>query len=125
MKAESLKKAPVHELSALYEEAAIRHGAASLNGEHRVANAQYKRLLAAWMELRSRGEEGRAALLRLMNEGTPPVQVWAASHVLEFGPAAAEAKLEQLAKGAPGLARHDAEMTLKEWRAGNLTFPAD
>jgi hypothetical protein len=51
------------------------------------------------------------------------VQVWAASHVLEFAPADAEAMLERLARGAPGIARLDAEMTLKEWRAGNLTFP--
>lgn len=122
MKSEPLKKVSVHELSALYEGAAVRHGEASQKGDHRTANAQYKRLLAAWKELRSRGDEGRAALLHLMDARNLHVQVWAASHVLEFAPEAAEARLERLAHEAPGLARLDAELTLKEWRAGNLTF---
>lgn len=106
----------------MYEEAAALHGQASRDGDHRAANAQYKRLTASWKELRGRGDEGRAALQQLMSSSNPHVQVWAASHVLEFAPGPAEALLEQLASGPPSVVRLDAEMTLKEWRAGHLRF---
>jgi len=122
LKQEKVKKASTRELSAMYEEAAALHGQASREGEYRVANAQYKRITAVWKELQGRGDEGRAALLQLMSSSNPHVQVWAASHVLEFAPGPAEALLERLAGGPPSVVRLDAEMTLKEWRAGNLKF---
>ncbi len=121
----SLKNALIEELCTTYEEAATLQWQAIQGGTSRAANAQYKRLVAAWKELRSRGEEGQAALLRLMHSSNPHVRGWAASHVLEFDPAAAEAELTQLANGPPSPVRLDAEMTLREWRAGRLTFPYD
>jgi hypothetical protein len=120
-----MKSASLHDLVAMYEEAADLHGQASQNGDHRLANAQYKRVTAAWMQIRGRGEKGRSALVRLMGSANPHVRCWAASHVLEFDPRTAEAELERLASGPPGVARLDAEMTLREWRAGTLSFPAD
>ncbi|MBZ4419876.1 DUF2019 domain-containing protein [Myxococcus sp. RHSTA-1-4] len=125
MKRESMKGASIPDLMARYEEAAGLHGQASQDGNHRLANAQYKRVTATWMELRSRGEEGRSALVRLMGSANPHVRGWAASHVLEFDPRAAEAELERLASGPPGVARLDAAMVLREWRAGTLSFPTD
>ena len=122
MKRNAPKNASLRDLSAQYEEAAGLHGETSRTGNPRTANAQYKRIVAAWKELRGRGEEGCAVLLQLMANSNPHVRVWAASHVLEFDPGAAEAELERLASGPPSIARSDAEMTLKEWRAGNLTF---
>ena len=120
-----MEKASIDELRAMYEEAAARHGQASTEGNHRVANAQYKRIVAAWKALRAKGEEGRTRLVQLMGSSNPHVRVWAASHVLEFDPRSAEAELEQLAKGPPSVVRLDAEMTLREWRAGNLKFADD
>ena len=122
MKHKPVEKASIDQLWAMYEEEAALHGQASREGEHRVANAQYKRIVAVWKELRSRGEAGRAALVRLMGSSNPHVRAWAASHVLEFDPRSAEAELERLANGPPSIVRLDAEMTLKEWRAGNLRF---
>ncbi|CAM4522789.1 hypothetical protein COEX109129_40040 [Corallococcus exiguus] len=37
----------------------------------------------------------------------------------------AEAELERLALGPAGVVRLDAEMTLSEWRAGNMKFTED
>jgi HEAT repeat protein len=122
LKSKPLKKASIHELEVMYEEAAALHGQASREGSHRVANAQHKRILAVWKELRERGETGRVALVRLMGSSNPHVRAWAASHVLEFDPRSAEAELERLANGPPSIVRLDAEMTLKEWRAGHLKF---
>ncbi len=122
MRHKPLAKASSEELGSMYEEAAALHGQASREGEHRVANAQYKRIVAVWKELRSRGEAGQATLVQLMGSSNPHVRCWAASHVLEFDPRSAEAELERLANGPPSIVRLDAEMTLKEWRAGNLKF---
>ena len=121
----SLKNALIEELCTTYEEAATMQWQAIQEGSSRTANTQYKRIVAAWKELRSRGQEGQAALLRLMRSSNPHVRGWAASHVLEFDPGTAEAELTRLANGPPSPVRLDAEMTLREWRAGRLTFPHD
>ncbi|MFP2960779.1 DUF2019 domain-containing protein [Myxococcus sp. 1LA] len=122
MKQESLSGASIQELKSMYEEASSSHGEASASGNHRAANAQYKRIAAAWRELRRRGREGRSALTDLIRSSNPAVRAWAASHVLEFAPELAEAELERLASGPPSVTRLDAEVTLSEWRAGNLKF---
>jgi hypothetical protein len=122
LKSKSIAKASTEDLRTLYEEAAALHGQASREGAHRTANAQYKRIVTVWKELRSRSEAGRVALMQLMGCSDPHVRCWAASHFLEFDPRSAEAELERLANGPPSIVRLDAEMTLKEWRAGNLKF---
>lgn len=121
----SSKEASIHELSAIYEDAAAIHGQATRDGNSRTANAQYKRIIVVWNELRRRGDDGRAALSRLMGSSNPHVRGWAASHVLEFEPEAAEPELTRLAQGPPSPVRLDAEMTLKEWRAGRLKFTGE
>ncbi|MBN9682540.1 MULTISPECIES: DUF2019 domain-containing protein [unclassified Corallococcus] len=122
MKQTSLKQASIHELTAAFAKAAELHGQASVEGKHRSANAQYDKLIATSRELRARGEDGRSALTGLLEDSNPRVRLWAASHALEFAPALAEAELERLAQGPAGVVRLDAEMTLSEWRAGNLKF---
>jgi hypothetical protein len=118
----TLKKASVAELSSMYEEAATTQWQELQAANAKAANAQYKRVVSIWKELRSRGKEGQAALSMLMASSNPHVRVWAASHVLEFDPGPAEAELARLADGPPSIVRLDAEMTLKQWRAGKLKF---
>lgn len=118
----SLKKSSVAELSTLYEEAAMMQWQALQDANAKAANIQYGRIEAIRRELRNRGREGESALLTLMGSNNPHVRAWAAAHVLEFDPKRAEAELEQLANGPPSMVRLDAEMTLKQWRAGKLSF---
>lgn len=117
-----LEKLSLQELASIYAEAAAAHGQASGSGDHRKANAQFRRIDAAWKELRTRGREGPDALSSLLDDANLHVRGWAASHALESAPQAAESVLEQIASGPPGIARFNAEMTLREWRAGNLKF---
>lgn len=117
-----VEKMSLQELASLYEDAAAAHGQASESGDFRKANSQFRRIDAAWKELRSRGNEGEGAVASLMDSANPHVRGWAASHALESNPQAAEAVLEALSRGPPSIARFNAEMTLKEWRAGNLKF---
>ncbi|NBC45912.1 DUF2019 domain-containing protein [Corallococcus exiguus] len=114
-----------HPLVRTYVEAAELHGQASVEGKHRAANTQYARLITAWRELRAQGKDGRSALTGLLQDSNPRVRLWAASHALEFAPVLAEAELERLALGPAGVVRLDAEMTLSEWRAGNMKFTED
>ncbi|MFY2556407.1 DUF2019 domain-containing protein [Corallococcus terminator] len=118
----SLEKLSLQELASMYEEAAAAHGQSSESGDHRKANAQFRRIDAVWKELRTRGSEGPGALSNLMDHANLHVRGWAASHALESAPRAAESVLEMIANGPPGIARFNAEMTLREWRAGNLKF---
>ena len=114
-----------HSLVRTHAEAAELHGRASIDGDHNSATVQYARLIAAWRELRAQGEDGRSVLTGLLHDSNPRVRLWAAPHVLEFAPALAEAELERLAQRPVGVVRLDAEMTLSEWRAGNLQFTQD
>lgn len=106
----------------MYEEAVTLQWQALQDANAKAANAQYKRIVAIWQELRSRSTEGQAALSALMASSNPHVRAWAAAHVLEFDPSRAEAELERLANGPPSIVRLDAEMTLKQWRASKLSF---
>ncbi|WP_372241064.1 DUF2019 domain-containing protein [Corallococcus terminator] len=115
-----MRRALPSELEAAYAEAAVRQGRASLEGDFRTANAQQKTLVAVWGELRTRGEEGQASLLRLLDHQEQDVRVWAASHALSFAPARAEEVLERACHASPSPSRLNAEMTLREWRAGRL-----
>ncbi|RYZ42733.1 MAG: DUF2019 domain-containing protein [Myxococcaceae bacterium] len=120
MKTMSMRRASPDDLEAAYAEAAVRQGRASLEDDFRTANAQQKTIVAVRGELRSRGEEGQASLLRLLGHHEQDVRVWAASHVLSFAPAQAEEVLERACQASPSPSRLNAEMTLREWRAGRL-----
>ena len=47
-----------------------------------------------------RGEEGKLALLDLLNHPDPHVRTWAAAHSLAFAPERAEATLVELVQAA-------------------------
>lgn len=70
-----------------------------------------------------RGEEGRMALLDLLNHPDPHVRTWAAAHSLEFAPDRAEATLNEVAQSDVGIVSFDAEITLEQWKKGELKFP--
>jgi hypothetical protein len=79
-------------------------------------------ILSIRRELRTRGVEGRAALIGLLEHPASEVRVWAASDVLEFAPDKAEPILEVLAESGKPSAAFDARATLEEWRAGRLKW---
>jgi len=122
MKTEELGDASLETLTSNYASAAAAHGLSSTTGDHCQANKEYKTLAEICKELRRRGIDAQKHLLSLLDNKTPYVRLWAASHSLEFSPKSAENVLEHLAKcgGVPGF---DAEITLQEWRKGTLKFP--
>jgi hypothetical protein len=105
-----------------YRSAARLHGRATAVGDSQSANHAHKTIALAYRTLRTRGPGGQAKLLPLIRDPDVGVRTWVSAHALEFAPAAGEPALVELA-AEPGLVGFGAKMTLKEWRAGRLSFP--
>ena len=87
------------------------------------ANKLFEEAHAQFKVLRG-SDEGRAGIAALMNDPNPYVASAAATHSLLWTPGPATAALEAMeeADGVPWQVRISAEYTLKEWRAGRLSF---
>jgi hypothetical protein len=122
MKIEKVSNADTVHLVEAYRNAAKLHGEATDTGDHRAANKSAELIAAIYAELRRRGTAAQRELLPLLTDPVAGVQLWSASHALEFSPDDGESVLKQLSSRGPFLGL-TAEMTLKEWRAGRLRFP--
>ncbi len=120
MKQVPLESLTIFELTARIEKAASLHGQATERGDYRVGNKQYDLLVSLHKELKRRGGEGRAAILSLMRSADIGVRLWAATFALRFAPEQAALVLEEIARGPRSTTRFTAEVTLEEWRKGNL-----
>ncbi|MBV8526766.1 MAG: DUF2019 domain-containing protein [Candidatus Dormibacteraeota bacterium] len=81
-------------------------------------NRLVNRLQALQLELRQT-LEGRRAITALVADGNVTVRGWSAAHALLWDPGPALAALQEMA-ASDGRGRLDAEMTIKEYRAGRL-----
>lgn len=107
-------------VSEKYVEAAIKHGAASREGDYKTANKAHKALMDALKEMRSLPDKGVPELLALINHSDSFVVCWAATHLLPTQEMIAKEVLEELSKNESDLAAFDASMVLREWKAGRL-----
>ena len=105
-----------------YAAAAVKHGESTEKGNSRVANKSYRLIVRALRKLDGASPQGRRVLRHLYSHVDSSVRLWAASHLLGVDPEGAVAILEEVSKG-PGILAFDAEMVLKEWRAGRLKIP--
>ena len=105
-----------------YEDAATMIGVYTESGDYKKGDREYIRLKDAYREIRRHGREGQSRHLSLLDSDVLSVRVWAAAHALEYAPEVAEPVLEYLSKNAPGIQQLNAEMTLREWRAGRLSL---
>lgn len=122
MKQRELRDDNSESLVVQYKDAAMHHGLATQAGDFETANAQYEIIAAVYRELRSRGSKAQIGLLGLFTDRNPDVRLWASTHALEFAPEQAEPILRDLMRSG-GLVGFNAEMTLTEWKDGNLIFP--
>ncbi len=97
-------------------------GAATDRGDHEEANAAHDALIRALAALRDSSDRGRSALTGLLGHEDPYVRCWAATHLLPLDEEAATRALEALTSEPPFVGL-DAEMVLREWRAGRLKVP--
>ncbi|WP_024293808.1 DUF2019 domain-containing protein [Lacrimispora indolis] len=89
-------------------------------GDSKNGNKQYKVINSIYLLLKK--EKRLNELLELLNHDDPYVRSWAAGYTLQISPVNAEKTLEELSniKGRP--VAFNSEMTLREWRKGNLKF---
>jgi hypothetical protein len=100
---------------------AEEHATASMNGDYRTANRIYDKLVEVLLKLRSTPDQGKDILRRLKKDSSDAVSMWAATHSLPNDEEDALAILEGIAKKG-GIIGLNAEMVIKEWKAGRLTI---
>ncbi len=127
-------------------DAARRHGEKGRGPA--AVNSAYDRVVAPMMTLRTAPDRGRGFLVTCLANSDPSVVMWAASYLLPQRRAIKALKLaadglvtlvawtgshllpenqaikalRRVARWDTGLVGLDAEMTLREWRAGRLEF---
>ena len=103
-------------LTEQYRRSAAGTGAATPDSANRCHDAMHE----AYKQLRGT-QSGRDAILALINDPSPHVRRWAASHSLAWAPQAARKALEELVR-ADGPCAFTARITLEEFDAGRLSF---
>lgn len=86
------------------------------------ANRHHRELQIVLREIIERGDAGYEALAQLLEHSNLSVRLWAATALLGKFPDRATGTLEELAQHQTHIG-FNAEMTLKEWRAGRLKLP--
>jgi hypothetical protein len=105
-----------------YRKQAMIYGEAAESGDSRRGNKAQDELMRLRRALRQAGPEQAAKLLRLLDDDDFAVRLKAATDALRLSPADGERVLAALAQCPLPMVRHDAEMTLKLWRRGELTL---
>jgi hypothetical protein len=103
-----------------YIAAASQHGACSETGDYKVGNAEYHRMTKARQDLKKLPDRGVAVLMKLIEHPNDWVKSAAGAHLLALREELACAVLERLAAGPSRHVASDAELVLREWRAGHL-----
>ncbi len=115
----------LEKLAQEFAENVVAQTEAIRQGDAKTGNRHAKRRLRAFEVLRSFGDEGRGALLPLLEHARADVRGMAAAYLLRYRTAEARAVLEELASGK-GLAAFGAGETLKRWEEGTWALdPAD
>ena len=106
-----------------YIAAAMAHHTATKDGNYRSANASADTLVDCCAEILGDSGFGSSALMVLMRHKEPCVRIWAARDSLPFSENEAVEVLKALS-GRSDLIGFDAEMVLREWKAGRLRHPS-
>jgi hypothetical protein len=99
------------------------HGRCTESGDYKRGNAAFDRMKIALAELRRSPDRGESTLIELLDHPNEWVKVGAATHLLPLRADLSIAVLEALASERQGMIGFDAEMVLREWRAGSLKVP--
>jgi hypothetical protein len=101
----------------VFEEAAIKHADATELGDYKTANKNAVKLGKAIDFIKK--ENQLHVLADFFTHHSDGVKSWAASFLLSIKEREATKVLEEVAKGG-GIVAFSAEVTLSEWRDGNL-----
>lgn len=109
----------VEQLESVYRKCAEAYRVASEVGDAKAKEKNFHKLVSMSRQLRARGNEGEAALHRLMKDPSDAVLTWAAWQSLPFAEKEALKLLDAVSRKRGPIA-FDAEMIAEAWRAGEL-----
>jgi hypothetical protein len=116
-----MKKTQEIALEEKYLHAAIELGIARNAYNHKKGNEVFSRLMRTAKEIRlTVADGGQNFFTSLLAHEMPHVVKAAAFNLIPLNPALARKAYKELAKSPSGEVRLDAEVTLKEWKAGTL-----
>lgn len=101
----------------VFEEAAIKHGTATVQGDFKTANKSYKNIVKAVSFLKEQNEI--LSLLHFLNHPATSIRLWSATYLLPVRENEAIKALEAISISS-NTSSLDASMTLSEWQKGNL-----
>ncbi|MCM3454520.1 DUF2019 domain-containing protein [Heyndrickxia oleronia] len=104
-----------------YIDSCILHGCATEEGNDKLINKSYKKIITNYNNLKRLDDIGLKALVKLLDHSNLSVQLWSASHLLSFNENLSKNKLEKLLLET-GIVSLNAEITLEEWGNNQLRF---
>ena len=113
----TIKCNTIEEALAIFEKSAAKHGEASFEGQARIANYNYDRMAKVVSFLKS--QNSLAALSIFYSHPNIAVRSWAAAYLLPVYEKKSIKILKEIVK-LHVFGSLDAEMTIKEWKNGNL-----
>jgi hypothetical protein len=102
----------------VFKSASIEHGKASEEGDYKVGNKNYYKIVDAAKYLNENDSVNE--LLQLLNHDNVSVQLWAATYLLEKHENEAIKLLTSISKKNITHYSFNAQMTLDEWKSGDL-----
>lgn len=114
---EAIKIENVEEALKLFEDAAIKQSDASNNGKSKIANRNYDKIVSSISYLKN--NDSLKELTRFYEHSNVFVRIWAASYLLPLYERKSLKILKEIADRNV-LGSLEAEMTIKEWKNGNL-----
>lgn len=116
-----MRRTPATSPDEAYLKAAVELERARNAYDHKRGNRAFDRLMHAAKQIRlSHQDSGEKFFTSLLTHDMPHVVKVAAFCLIPLDPQLARKTYERLAKGPSGEVSFDAEMTLKEWKAGRL-----
>lgn len=101
----------------LFEDAAKKHAIATEHGDHKSANKNYNKIVAAIKFIKAEGALN--SLLPYVKSESVGVQMWSSTYILpKYEKVGLKGLME--VKKSGGIHSLTAEMTLKEWQNGRL-----
>lgn len=113
----TIKIENVREALKLFEDAAIKQGDASNTGKSNVANRNYKKIATIVSYLKANGALNELTVFYVHSNLF--VRTWAAAYLLPLYEKRSLEVLKEIAN-MNALGSLEAEMTIKEWKNGNL-----
>lgn len=103
----------------IFEKAAFLHGQATLLGEYKIANKEYKNISKASLFLRK--NDLVSTLEKFLSVDNISIRLWAASYLLDVNESKALATLSDIIDSDTSILGFNAKMIMEEWKKDRVS----